>query len=414
MTRTLPAHAYQSYGSIEVAKLVLHDNGVPQGPTTTPYSAGSERRSLVISHGNPYPYRSLTNFYQVTCFHRPTAKTGQVSVGGPMVGTKQQRYDGLVATHPSFTGVLPNFIDGSTNYQLLALSYGSVGWNLTKPSRPIANINVMYGELRELPSVPLAKMAALAQRVRGRPLHSQINELRREVGSEYLNLAFGWSPLIDDLRKLAQFQQKFAQRMASLRQYAGGNRTLRREITLVDTTSTTVTQTYSGYSGSYCTAAGTMGNIKGTAARGVTTSRRIWYSAGYRLLVPDLDTPAVALRWRRALLGGTPTIEQVWALTPWSWLAGWFSSVNHALANMADPLREYFAARYAFVMIKDTTTNWFEGSFSNGENSFSVRSEYGSVHQFRSWASPFGWGLTWDGLSPQQVAIAAALGISRT
>lgn len=348
------------------------------------------------------------------------------------VGGVRWRYDGIVAYNGANLS-LPLTVPAGVTLKGLAAPYGAIGWNRTRPTRELASALVAFGELRNdgLPRAPVSILGDALKRLGGwRSLKNagvafgtafRDPSVRRALGSEYLNFDFGWRPLVEDAQKLLNFQDAVSRRLAQWEQ-AGNGRTSRRRMNLKDetTTSETYPDGINPIMGGYLDGVGSLGTWRGTRTRVVTTRDSIWYSAGYRLNIPDLtQSPFQRAYVKAALLGGIPTAETVWNLTPWSWLADWFGNYGDAIANVSDPLQSYFAATYAYVMFKRETTTTITvvaeetSGIYEGTDHVSVGGEFGTVTKFRTAASPFGFGSTWDSLSASQLATAAALGISR-
>lgn len=410
------------FGTFEAARPYTISGGNVTNPPTRKLDAGKSTDTLKISDGNPFPYRTGSNFYQVSSQTRRLVATGYIDsrsrtvdthgygdiCKGPVCYSDSVAYPPIGASPPSYNGLAS-----------VALPYGPKGWNRTRPSRPIMDLSQSLGELKDVPSLttPLAGFQRIADLVRrGVPAPRSTREFARTVGQEYLNVDFGWAPLLSDIGKLLEFQETFNRRMEFLRKNNG--KSLRRRLTLVDSTTNNVSETPSTNVGAYLTC-GAHGSWQGKVTTETISKRKIWYSAGYRLHFPDLSTPDNIREVRNALLGTRPSISTVWELTPWSFLADWVTNIGDNYANLSDPLRNYYAASYAFLMVTESrtvrrTVNAYQMSTSLvGTRSLSVSAETSFTVKARYMASPFGFGLTWDTLSASQQATAAALGISR-
>jgi len=223
--------------------------------------------------------------------------------------------------------------------------------------------------------------------------------------------------MVDDAMRLMEAATGIAERLQKWRQQGNG-RTLRRSMVLKDSTTTSSTVSTTNVGG-FITC-GSLGTWQGSYTNEYKTHDKVWYSAGYRLNIPDLNVPYHYYRTMAGLLGALPSADVVWRLTPWSWLAGWASNLNNVVANTFDPLSDYFAAAYAFTMhqreVSRTVTVIAHQSstYYGGPHTVTVGGSSGIITKYRKAASPFGFGVTWDGLSASQIATAAALGISRT
>lgn len=418
MPQSLPRSVVQSYGTIDIPAWYYTDGA--GNPTSSghsvPVDMGYEKRDLIFSVGNLFPYRNLSGFYQVTRYKRHD-QTSSADIWLRTPFGFGWRYNGPVVFQgtgaPEFHHTFPSHAAAISG----AAPYGPVGWNRTRPTKPLANLAQWVGELKDLPRVPLASIARIHTAMAGRPLGQQIDALRRALGSEYLNLDFGWKPFLTDLQKIFDFQRRFSAWHTRIRNSDAG-RNQRRRITLKNSVSRDSSSFRTNVSG-YMTGVGAICDYWGEFLEENVLEEKIWFVAGYRLLMPDLSTPENYAKVRNAMLGATPTIATAWQLTPWSWLAGWFSSVGDAIENAADPLSSYYAASYAFVMKQThqykrvTVTGSQTHPWVVGPANLSVSTSAGIITKLRLAASPFGFGFTWDGLSGSQIATATALGISR-
>jgi hypothetical protein len=237
----------------------------------------------------------------------------------------------------------------------------------------------------------------------------------RSLGSNYLNVEFGWKPLVSDLKKTARALQKQAQILEDLQRNSG--RAMRRQYTFPETSTTTLmyqdTSTYPwpGLTLYHWNQAGNFSVTK-------TDTKKTWFSGEFRYRYPPV-TASLAAQLRakaRAILGADLTPETLWNLAPWSWLADWFANIGDVLANISAISEDDLTMRYGYLMQEArreykhvhtgmTTPYGKLPSTISGSSIFHVKSRIG--------ASPYGFGLTWDSLSPRQLAILAAIGITR-
>jgi hypothetical protein len=153
---------------------------------------------------------------------------------------------------------------------------------------------------------------------------------------------------------------------------------------------------------------------------------RVWWSGHFRYFIPDTGSS----HWNRAarlhLFGGVPTPELMWELTPWSWLIDWFSNVGDVVSNISPNAVGYpgLVDSYAMHSRKQTTVysatstvnppasgapyRWNSGTF---EYATTETEEYKTR---MGGGNPYGWNVQLPDLSAGQLAILAALGISRS
>jgi hypothetical protein len=152
------------------------------------------------------------------------------------------------------------------------------------------------------------------------------------------------------------------------------------------------------------------------------TSRR-WFVGCYTFYVPPADAigfdkARLYEQYANQILGTRLTPEVVWNLAPWSWAADWFSNLGDVVTNFSYFGADDLAMRYGYVMEKNTSTihaSWSgKVNLAGSPNTLiSLNESFGSLTMQRRYASPFGFGLTFDGFTPRQQAITVALGLTR-
>jgi hypothetical protein len=116
-------------------------------------------------------------------------------------------------------------------------------------------------------------------------------------------------------------------------------------------------------------------------------------------------------------LGLDPSPDTVWNLAPWSWAADWFTNAGDVVSNLSDFASGGLVMAYGYMMEHSSVTDSYRLADHTGlipmmgkPRSLDVVTET----KLRIRANPFGFGVAWDGLSPFQLSILAALGLSRT
>jgi hypothetical protein len=294
----------------------------------------------------------------------------------------------------------------------------------TRPGKPVVDIANTLGEMRRegIPSL----VGSLWARSR------TFKELFKNSGDEYLNLTFGWAPLIRDLEGLCKVVLSTRELLEAHQKQM--NVLIRRTYsfdTIVETKEG-LTRPKSEYEITPAQQAGTYsyfrsnvqlnGQVPTEIKRTVTTSH---FSAGYRFFYPDLETALDDLRRFEAdantLLGTRLDPEVLWNLTPWTWLVDWFLNFGDVVGNISAIAADNLVIQYAYLM-RETVEDrevylprgfWFrDGNNTQRWNNKPYLYESRLVRKKRSKSSPFGFGLTPEMFTPQQWAILAALGIS--
>jgi hypothetical protein len=306
------------------------------------------------------------------------------------------------------SGDYPSLAETSTS-TLNAL--GATAIARCEPTSPIANLATTLGELR---GEGLPKMF-------GSGLLKEKTRIARNSGNEYLNYQFGWAPLMSDLKSFGTAVKKSDEILRQYRKDSG--KPIRRRFTFPVESSSTVTNLggnlalptldtnyyRSGYSAAQM-----------TKTRTRVTEVKRWFSGcfTYHLAVSDNSVNAFARYSQEAdkLFGVSLTPEVVWNLTPWSWATDWFFNTGDILHNLSAVLTDGLVMIYGYMMEESSVSDVYvlQGDLYNGLGSTDLVQTFTTTRRKRIPANPFGFGLTNTDLSSRQLAIIAALGLTRT
>jgi len=255
----------------------------------------------------------------------------------------------------------------------------------------------------------------------------------RTLGDEYLNKEFGWDPLIGDLKHIAQ---QVIHAHSVLEQFErGSGRVTRRGYGFPVEESETVTllgtarANTGSFTGTEFSPGWTFGDFSGILYAGGSTDqtyrkrhtkREVWFSGAFTYHLPAGYNSRLGMvakaRKAQTLLGLDLTPEVLWNAAPWTWAIDWFSNAGDVVANLSDWATDGLVMKYGYVMEHITVTDTYfcmkRGGLSDPRaipSPIVVTLE----SKRRVKASPFGFGLTWSGLSPRQIAISAALGLTK-
>jgi len=340
-----------------------------------------------------------------------------------------------------------------------AANYYATGYSRAKPGNPVADLGQFLYELRDFPAIPVAGMIglspvnALGRYLRGdkfrdlglpkpkkplrklkslvdgraNPALARFQQLSyfKALGSEYLNVVFGWEPFVRDLQKLHRLWQTIDKRLADIIRQNGKG--IRRKADVLNDRTQTVTGQHFALPYIH------VGGNPGTFATGftdwkvtTTVNTRVWFAGKFQYYIPDIGTSQWSQRATRALYGVKPTPELLWNVLPWSWLIDWFSNVGDCVSNLDSGWAENLICKYSFIMKHTSTETKAEayvfhepspaGSTSNIWPQMS--STFTSVKLLDEKArvgggNPFGLRVQLPSLSAKQLGILAALGISR-
>lgn len=277
------------------------------------------------------------------------------------------------------------------------LTQGTKAIALCSPTRPKAGLSSALIELKN-DGLPSASLAILKNRgVKG-------------AGSDYLNVNFGWLPLVSDLKSVAKSVINTEKYLKALREYSGQK--LRRRFVFVPVETESIRQTYSP---GYYTGPWPLGHRE-AAVEIKTAKTEVWFSGAFRYGYPmgdDLISKASAAAIdARYLLGLDLSPSTIWNVLPWSWLADWFVNVGDIMSNMSDSMYNQQVLEFGYVMRTVTETTFHELTVQGPLANFVCGLSSTYVSKQRRKATPYGFGLSWTGFTPYQLSILTALGIS--
>lgn len=301
-------------------------------------------------------------------------------------------------------------------------TWGTKAIALVKPTKSAASAYIALTELRRdgLPSIP------------GMSLWKEKTRLARGVGSEYLNTVFGWIPLINDVKQLLNAAQHYETIWSQFERDAG--KLVRRRFAPDPDVYTSVDvgpgYAYFGGPNNDDGVSCLYDNAVRLPARQLrittTVTQQRWFSGAFRYYVPDRGTSSKLEKFSyeiqklQKLLGVVPTPDKLWAAAPWTWALDWVTDTSAVIGNIVDLYSQSLVMPFGYVMEHTTSTVEYESTggwyiVSPGvfkpvpDMKFVLTDE---VKQ-RIQASPYGFGLSWNGFSPQQLSILASLGITR-
>lgn len=293
-----------------------------------------------------------------------------------------------------FSGLLTSYTSPS-NTQLDAA--GTTAISRVEPTHSVADVATFIGELRQdgLPRLRPEVMRATTKRARA-------------AGSDYLNVEFGWKPMVSDLRKMALAVRSSHDIMENYRSHGKGQKIRRRFVF------PTQSETASGSYGNFIPNPSSV-NLFGTGVYSVHRQQDMWFSGAFRYHVPIGDTTADKIRSyaseAQKLLGVSLTPETVWNVSPWSWLVDWQTNTGDVLHNISAMGRDGLVLQYGYMMAhtlyEESASARFGGA---GYASYIITSDT----KVRRPATPYGFGVDLNALTSKQSAILVALGLSKT
>lgn len=280
-----------------------------------------------------------------------------------------------------------------------------------KPTNNISNLAVDLFEI----------FRGQAPRIPGATFWRDRTHAARAAGGEYLNKEFGWEPLVSDIRKAMHGVVDAHELLKAYERNSG--KVVRRnyEFPLEQTESTTDLGSSNGYT-LVALDPWTVDASKSTPHLHRTSkfSRRTWFSGAFTYHLPlgfgsrfgIVDAAAKA----GYLFGIELTPETLWQAAPWTWVGGWFSNIGSLTSILSDMQTDGLVLRYGYVMEHTLATDTY---FLDGRTTYlpsypeATHVTFSYERKRRVRATPFGFELFWPQFSPRQLAISAALGLTR-
>lgn len=377
------------------------------------YSAGSSQRCLDTNH--PWWYRmnryrqkadpgeSILNLDLGDSFAKESIRLTMPTVltaSAPIGWSSTRGWTGVVAPTTDYKqamkyvaqGIFPEIPSSLGTDTMDLWSLGATAVARSIPDIPEFSLFRFIGELRAgLPKIPLQVLTK--------------EKKLRNTGGEYLNVQFGILPLVSDLQDFLKALNDPRLRSA-IKQQLNKEFRVRKTISKETTSTTTELQWIDMLSAN--------GIDRNTGTRTTYRSQRIWSSCSFAYYqVTQLDQLLAELDDTMGGLGAVPTAIDIWNLVPWSWLVDWFANFNHVLTNLSYLGRDGLYLRRGYIMAhySERQVSTMKGYIF--DKPFQTTGEILTDRKYRVAASPFGFGLRFDGFDPFQLSILGALGVSR-
>jgi hypothetical protein len=236
----------------------------------------------------------------------------------------------------------------------------------------------------------------------------------RNLGDEYLNVEFGWKPVVRDIQKFARTVRDSEEILDEFARKSGV--LLKRKYRWDPEFSTSESSGTALAVPHLATVLYQNNGWNGTLRKFERIKTERWFEGAFMYHLP---VGGFARRRSEAnkLLGTDLTPRTVWNLAPWSWAADWCGNMGDVMNNLSNFSKDHLIMPWAYVMERRThdveyTLTGIRYRSYPGEQTF--RQSFTTVTKKRVRATPFGFGFDMSNLSPRQAAILAALGASRT
>lgn len=246
-----------------------------------------------------------------------------------------------------------------------------------------------------------------------------------KTGQWWLAIQFGWLPVLSDILKYIQAQKSAQGRLDKLIRDEGKPVRRRRDLPEFSYSD----GPYYGqvhYSGPYADGVTpsfvTSGYGKGKASMSITTStvQKVWCEGMFRWWLPDGPR---TVEWHRRLLSRNTSTQLtpgvVYNLIPWTWLLDYFTNVGDFVDNTSQGMTDRLVADWVYVLMERTwkservIVQHVNTSEGGGSSAATIKGSLTISSKSRYAGSPFGFGVKESSLSPMQLSILGALGLSR-
>jgi hypothetical protein len=304
-------------------------------------------------------------------------------------------------------------------------NYGALEYGRTAPTPDQISMSAIIGELREgLPALIPAFLGTGTKRNFKSTLQRQTRRAR-DAGSDYLNVQFGWIPLLNDVRSIAT-----ALAVATAAVTGNNLETHRRRYKPEkDDTITGSSSALSVITREFSDDFETGGTASSVSLGGL--GYRTWFSQRHeieysfegefvRLPEGQKDYSSYLVKLDE-LMRWDITPMDLWQLAPWSWLVDWFFDIGGQLDAWNSATTNRILSLYAYAMRDErlTTTSVISdiAGVSEAYTYQGPRSVFSQVkirRRQRVKANPFGFTLDpLNQLSAGQLAILGALGLTK-
>ncbi|DAD51867.1 maturation protein [ssRNA phage Gerhypos.4_55] len=399
-----------------------YEDGTPTGSTSSIVGEGTQlteseshrfnRDKRCYDAGGPFYTSRVQPFFKTAHVHDCPISKGSgkhVLYTGPVLGRDAT---GAEYEKAGYKGVVGSFDKTAVS------NLGGQAVSLCNPVNSASDLGTGLAEIfREgAPSLP------------GIQSWQKRANLAKSAGSEYLNYIFGWAPLVKEVHDVAKAARTHRDIM---NQYHGGegkdtHRTFNYPLDSSSSSFDIAPAFPDSLSLSGVSFNGTLGAPKRTVSRVKET--KAWFEGCFTYALPSSTDS-----WRKHIGIGTMadqvfglalTPDILWELAPWSWAVDWFTNAGEVINNVTNFGLAGLVMRYGYMMVETTDTVTVSTESCNVYRRIKAK-EYDTVScgatsrgvsiitKRRMPANPFGFSIGWEGLSPTQLAITAALGITK-
>jgi hypothetical protein len=319
-------------------------------------------------------------------------------------------------------------------------AYGDRAWKSTKPKLERASAFVFVAELRDLPHMlkqTAKRFSDIWNAMGGQTINGMMHPKR--LADDFLNEQFGWVPFLADLRA---FYAAYHGSANYLKHFTATNgKPTRRRVTLVGApyedvdpvTRRPIIRWEPEYAESQV--ASGLGSIiepvlnanffsvqpswtvtEVIKSKVTATGKFTFYRPEFDTGLSEYNSAWFAIQRHLTMYGLRISPSNVYRATPWTWLIDWFINVGKYFDLLTDILVDSIACQYLYLHESKETIRVFRQIYPFTYPGPTDLTWTKTVHskERAGASSPYGFSLTWDNLTPRQLAILGALGLSRS
>lgn len=242
------------------------------------------------------------------------------------------------------------------------------------------------------------------------------------AADQFLNVAFGWRPFVNDIIGTCDTVLFAADHIASRER--NNDRWMHRQFVEEAQTSNELLFSSTGNTSNMCSPSLGIDHVQPFSGSYYISRQRmtqVWYEGVFKFYRPEFDKglktgyPSIKkLRQMATLLGLNLNATTLYRVTPWTWLVDWFANVGNNIQALEDLATNQVASKYMYLMRHTYDRFEYRCVFTDYAGvTFDLKwYKEARVKKRERAASPFGFSLPVGGLSSMQLSILAALGIS--
>lgn len=301
---------------------------------------------------------------------------------------------------------------------------GNRAWNKLRPKVEIANLGQTLAEIGQVPQMLKTTSKGFHDIWKNMGGNISKGDLMspKGIGDQFLNVQFGWKPFLRDMQDTYKVVSDFE--AYQQKAVANNDTWTKRRFTedVVEKEDVLLRRGPSNDNETDPTLYQFVFIEPGSCYQTVTRKEftRIWYKGVFKSYRPEFDMSAPTvlrdMRQKLSLLGLRISPTLVYKVTPWTWLGDWFYNVGDFVQRVEDIATNSVMSQYFYVMRQKMISLEYRKVFKTKDGQTHDLRWVRSVESKARAKNTNPWGFTTPpgGLSQGQLAIIAALGLSKS